>query len=60
VALWRHEEILERVKAIGTDIAHSWLVGQDCFAVDYLDRLRAALALIVSTVMFTVLAMVYW
>jgi FkbM family methyltransferase len=34
--------VLDRISAVGTEIAQSWLIGQGCSDVGYFDRLRAA------------------
>jgi hypothetical protein len=34
--------VLDRIGAIGTEIAQTWLVGQGCSDVGYFDRLHAA------------------
>jgi hypothetical protein len=34
--------VLDRIRAMGTEIAQSWLDGQGCSDAGYLNRLRAA------------------
>jgi FkbM family methyltransferase len=34
--------VLDRIRAIGTEIAQAWLLGQGCSDAGYFDRLRAA------------------
>jgi hypothetical protein len=34
--------VQDHIRAIGTEIAQSWLVGQGCSDAGYLDRMRAA------------------